>query len=180
MRTVEFRWAVAAMLGVIVLGTLQGILAAVVLSMVSLLRQANDPAVHVLGRKPGTEVFPSADATSTRTTRSSRASWCCDPKAGSTSRTRSASWTRSWRTCSRPAPRVVVLDLSAVPDIEYTGLKSLTELEASLRSAGTMLKLAALNPAALAVIQRAPLGGILGEERLCSTLHKAVDASRSN
>ena len=56
-RTVEFRWAVAAMLGVIVLGTLPGILAAVVLSMVSLLRQSNDPAVHVLGRKPGTDVF---------------------------------------------------------------------------------------------------------------------------
>ena len=56
-RTVEFRWALAAMLGVIVLGTLPGILAAVVLSMVSLLRQSNDPAVHVLGRKPGTDVF---------------------------------------------------------------------------------------------------------------------------
>ena len=56
-RTVEFRWAVAAMLGVIVLGTLPGILAAIILSMVSLLRQANDPSVHVLGRKPGTDVF---------------------------------------------------------------------------------------------------------------------------
>ena len=75
---------------------------------------------------------------------------------------------------------VVILDLRAVPDIEYTGLKSLTEMEASLRSAGTVVKLAAANPDALAVIQRAPLGGILGEERLCSTLHKAVDASRSS
>ena len=60
-RTVEFRWAVAAMLGVIVLGTLPGILAAVILSMVSLLRQANDPAVHVLGPQAGHERFrPSA------------------------------------------------------------------------------------------------------------------------
>jgi hypothetical protein len=75
---------------------------------------------------------------------------------------------------------VVILDLRAVPDIEYTGLKSLTEMEASLRSAGTVVKLAAANPDALAVIQRAPLGGILGEDRLCSTLHKAVDASTVN
>ena len=40
-------------------------------------------------------------ATTARTTRSSRACWCCDPKGGFTSRTRSASWTRSWRTCRR-------------------------------------------------------------------------------
>ena len=52
----------------------------------------------------------------------------------------------------------MVLDLSAVPDIEYTGLKSLTELEASLEQSGIVLAFAAINPAALGVIQRSPLG----------------------
>src|SRR6185436_4617062 len=42
-RTLEFRWALAAMLGVVLLGTLQGILVAVLLSMGSLLHMANNP-----------------------------------------------------------------------------------------------------------------------------------------
>src|SRR5262249_1094682 len=56
-RTLEFRWAMAAFVGVILLGTLQGILVAVILSMASLLFPGNDPPLWVMGRKPGTNVF---------------------------------------------------------------------------------------------------------------------------
>ncbi len=56
-RTLEFRWAIAAFVGVVLLGTLQGILAAVILSMVGLMQLANDPPLYVLGRKRGTNVF---------------------------------------------------------------------------------------------------------------------------
>jgi len=178
-RTVEFRWAVAAMLGVIVLGTLPGILAAVILSMVTLLRQANDPAVHVLGRKPGTNDF--------RPLRDDRPDDQVEPGVLVLRPEGRIYFANAQRVVDKIVAHVqaskaavVILDLRAVPDIEYTGLKSLTEMEASLRSAGTVVKLAAANPDALAVIQRAPLGGILGEERLCSTLHKAVDASTAN
>ena len=178
-RTVEFRWAVAAMLGVIVLGTLPGILAAVILSMVSLLRQANDPAVYVLGRKPGTNDFrPLRDDRPDDQVESGVLVLRPEGRIYFANAQRVVDKIVAHVHASKPA--VVILDLRAVPDIEYTGLKSLTEMEASLRSAGTLLMLAAANPDALAVIQRAPLGGILGEERLCSTLHKAVDASRSS
>jgi len=70
-----------------------------------------------------------------------------------------------------------VLDLGAVPDIEYTGLKTLAELEASLRRGGRELRVAALNPAALAVVQRAPLGARLGRDRMFFTVPQAVAAS---
>jgi SulP family sulfate permease len=175
-RTTEFRWAVAAMLGVIVLGTLPGILAAVILSMVSLLRQSNDPAVHVLGRKPGTNDF--------RPLRADRPDDHVEPgvlvlrpegRIYFANAQRVVDKIMAQVQASRPV--VVVLDLRAVPDIEYTGLKSFSELEASLRAAGHTLKLAAANPDALAVIQRSPLGATLGEDRLLSTLHKAVDGS---
>jgi sulfate permease, SulP family len=63
-----------------------------------------------------------------------------------------------------------------VPDIEYTGLKTLTELEAVQAAAGRSLALAALNPAALTVVQRAPLGAILGRERMFFTVPQAVAA----
>ncbi len=174
-RTVEFRWAVVATLGVIVLGTLPGILAAVVLSMVSLLRQSNDPAVHVLGRKPGTDIFRPRTAEHA-SDESIAGHLLLRPEGriyfGNAQRVVDKVL---HHVQSIPA-HVVVLDLSAVPDIEYTGLKSLTELEASLHESGRVMTLAALNPAALAVIQRAPLGERLGRGRMFFTLNQAVAA----
>jgi hypothetical protein len=40
-----------------------------------------------------------------------------------------------------------------------------------------VLILAALNPAALGVVQRSPLGPLLGRERMFFTVHQAVIAS---
>ena len=56
-RTMEFRWALIAAVGVMVLGTLKGLLVAVVASLVALIFRANTYPLLVLGRKPGTSVF---------------------------------------------------------------------------------------------------------------------------
>jgi MFS superfamily sulfate permease-like transporter len=69
-RTLEFRWAIAAMAGVLLLGTLKGILIAVLLSMAGLLARANNPRVDILARKPGTNVFRARSAEHPRTNRS--------------------------------------------------------------------------------------------------------------
>ncbi len=56
-RRTEFVWALVALAGVVVLGTLQGILVAIVVSLVALAYQVADPPLHVMARKPGTNVF---------------------------------------------------------------------------------------------------------------------------
>src|SRR5262249_37169236 len=56
-RRTEFIWAVTAFAGVMLLGTLRGILVAIIVSMLMLAHQGADPPVFVLGRKPGTNVF---------------------------------------------------------------------------------------------------------------------------
>jgi MFS superfamily sulfate permease-like transporter len=70
----------------------------------------------------------------------------------------------------------VALDCSAVPNIEYTALKLLSEFEEKLRASGTLLWLAALNPDALEVVERAPLGQALGHDRRFVHLEQAVEA----
>ena len=55
-RRMEFHWALAAFLGVLVFGTLQGILVAIILSLLGLSSQAAHPRVHVIGRKRGEDV----------------------------------------------------------------------------------------------------------------------------
>ena len=71
-------------------------------------------------------------------------------------------------------PKVVVLDLSGVFDLEYSALKMLTEAEKRQRAAGVQLWLVGLSPEVLAIIQRSSLGAFLGRERLLFDLETAV------
>jgi SulP family sulfate permease len=73
-----------------------------------------------------------------------------------------------------PKPRVVALDLSGVPDLEYTAIKMLIEAEKRQRERGVSLWLVGLNPEVLSVIQRSSLGGVLGRERMHFNLELAV------
>jgi SulP family sulfate permease len=52
-RTMEFRWALIACLGVLVFGTLNGIVVAIIVSMIGLASQTAHPRVSVIGRKRG-------------------------------------------------------------------------------------------------------------------------------
>ncbi len=56
-RTMEFRWAIAALLGVLVFGTLKGIVVAVILSLIGLASQTARPRVSVIVRKRGADVL---------------------------------------------------------------------------------------------------------------------------
>ena len=73
-----------------------------------------------------------------------------------------------------PKPEVVALDLSGVPDLEYTALKILIEAEKRQRERGVSILLVGLNPEVLSVIERSSLGKILGRERMQFNLELAV------
>jgi len=173
-RTIEFRWAIAACLGVMVLGTLNGILAAVLLSMAGLLYLANNPPLHVLGRKPGTNVFRprSAEHPEDETypgllivRTEGRMYFGNAPVIGEKLRA----------LIEREKPKVLVLDCGAIPGFEFTALKMLVEAEQRLREQGVELWLAALNPEALDLLKRTPLAERLGRERMHFTVEAAVD-----
>jgi len=174
-RTRELWWAVAACLGVIFLGTLNGILMAVALSIVVLLIQSNRPPVYELARKPGTTIFRARTAehpedetfpgllmlrTEGRL-HFANASYVGD---------------QVWARVNERKPRVVAFDMRAVPDIEYTALRELVDGEQRLRDAGGSLWLVALNPAVLHAVNRTPLAARLGRERMFMSLSQAVEA----
>ena len=56
-RRTEFTWALTAFAGVVLPGTLKGILVAIAVSLVALAYQEANPPVYELGRKPGTNVY---------------------------------------------------------------------------------------------------------------------------
>jgi MFS superfamily sulfate permease-like transporter len=173
-RRVEFRWAVAAMAGVILIGTLGGILAAVILSLGSLVAQANNPPVHVIGRKRGTDVYrPQTGEHPDDETFPGLLILRTEGRIYFGNAQRIAD--KMAPLVRQAQPSVVLLDCGAVPDIEFTALKMLIEADERLRASGTELWLARLNPAALEVVQRSPLGERLGRERMFFNVNRAVD-----
>jgi SulP family sulfate permease len=170
----ELAWAIITFVGVVFLGTLEGILVAVLISMLDIIVQANHPPVYLLGRKPGTDIFrPLRDHPDDETfpgllliRTEGRIYFANAPRARE----------KALALIKREQPRVVVLDCSAIPDIEYTALTHLTSLEEKLREAGVILWLAAMNPEPLRIVQQSPLGEALGHERMFATLEQAVEA----
>jgi sulfate permease, SulP family len=71
-------------------------------------------------------------------------------------------------------PRVLALDMSRVPDLEYTALQMLIEGERRMTAEGVTVWLAALNPSVLASIRSSPLFERLGRERLLFNARAAI------
>jgi SulP family sulfate permease len=172
-RRTEFLWALAALGGVVVLGTLQGIVVAVIVSFIGLIYQVADPPVHVLGRKPGTSVFrprpdgPSGDE-------SFPGVLLVRPEG----RLFFANVERVGQKINElievHQPRVLVLDLAGVFDLEYTALKALVTAEQRLAQRGVTVVLTNLTPGVHASVRKSALGAVLGPGRMFRSLEEAV------
>jgi SulP family sulfate permease len=173
-RRMEFFWALAAFAGVVLLGTLKGIIVAIIVSLVTLVYLVANPPVHVLGRKPGTNVFrPRSSEHPEDETFPGLLLLRWEGRVFFANAERIGEKMRPL--VAEAKPRVVALDLSGVFDLEYTALKMLTEAEKRHRERGVMLWLVALNPEVLRVVQNSELGETLGRERMFFNLEQAVE-----
>jgi len=172
-RRIEFYWAVTALAGVVLLGTLKGILVAVIASLLALAHQTYNPPVYVLGRKRGTtwfrplsskhpddETWPGLLILRTE----GRVFFANAQGIGE----------KMAALVEQARPSIVILDCSAIPDLEYTALMMLIGAEERLRRQGITLWLAALNPEVLAVVRRSQLAQTLGTERMLFNVQAAV------
>jgi sulfate permease, SulP family len=172
-RRIEFAWAVIAFVGVVLLGTLQGIIVAVIASLLALAQQTYDPPVHVIGRKRGTDAFRPRSSE-----HPDDQSWPgllilrVEGRAFFLNAQRIGD--KMSQLISTAQPTVVILDGRALIDIEYTALKMLVEAEENLRSNGITLWLSSLNPQVLKTVQHSPLGDTLGRARMFFNLQSAV------
>jgi high affinity sulfate transporter 1 len=172
-RRTEFLWALAACAGVVLLGTLPGILIAIAISVLTVMYQANHPPLYAMGRKPGTSVFrpltgshPDDETVSglliVRT--EGRMNFASVPRVSE----------HLWELIHEAQPQVLIIECSAIPDFEYTALLTLDNFEKKLSEAGITLWLAALNPEALKVVRHTRLAQDLGHERMFFNLREAV------
>ena len=173
-RTMEFRWAIAAALGVLLLGTLNGIVVAIILSLIGLGSQTANPRVSVIGRKRGADVLRplSPENPDDETFEGllilrpeGRLYFANAQNVGAHMDTLVAQY----------KPRVVALDMSRVPDIEYSALQALMEGEARATERGVVVWLVGLNPGVLEIVRNSGLADRLGRERLLFNARAAIE-----
>lgn len=172
-RRMEFNWAVASFAGVLLLGTLRGILVAVLLSLLALAVHGSRRPVFVLGRKPGTDIFrPLTKDHPEDETFPGLVIIKTEGMLHFANVQRVADLI--WPFIHQYKPRVIVLDCSAIPDFEYTALKRLAEAQGKLEQTGVHLWLAGLNPEPLRLIQKSSLGRTLGRSGMYFDVEQAV------
>lgn len=170
----EFRWALVACAGVLVFGTLTGIVVAIIVSLISLATQTAFPPVHVIGRKRGADVLRpiSSEHPDDETFKGLlivrpegrlffvNAQYVADQIAVLVGKHR---------------PRVIAIDMSRVPDIEYSALQMLIEGERRYTEDGVSRWLVGLNPGVLEVVRRSGLADRLGRERMLFNARAAIE-----
>ncbi len=173
-RTMEFVWAIVAALGVLVLGTLKGIVVAIILSLIGLGSQTANPRVSVIGRKRGADVLrPLSPENPDDET--FEGLLIVRPEGRLYFVNAQNVVQQIDALVTRYEPRVVALDMSRVPDIEYSALQALMEGEERATSRGVVVWLVGLNPGALEVVRKCGLAERLGPERLLYSARAAIE-----
>ena len=173
-RTMEFRWAVIAALGVLALGTLNGILVAIIASMIGLASQTAHPPVFVIGRKRGADVLRplSPEHPDDETF---EGLLIIRPEGPLFFLNTQYVGEQINALITQYKPRVVALDMSRVTDIEYSALQALMEAEKRATERGAMVWLVGMNPGVLEVARHAGLDERLGRERMLFNARAAIE-----
>ena len=172
-RRTEFFWAIVAFAGVVFVGTLKGIVVAIIISLLTLAYQVADPPVYVLRRKPGTNVFRPQSAEHPEDERFPGL-LLLRPE-GPIFFANAAQIAHKIEPLVREAqPKVVAVDSSGVLDMEYTALKMFAQVAERQAQHGVQLWLIGMNPRVLAIVERSPLGQMLRHEGMFFNLEIAV------
>jgi SulP family sulfate permease len=172
-RTMEFRWALVACLGVLVFGTLKGILVAIIVSTIGLTSQSAHARVYVIGRKRGADVLrPLSPEHADDETFEGLLILRPEGRLFFVNAQHVADQIDELVT--EHQPRVVALDMSRVPDLEYSALQMLIGGESRAAARGVTLWLTALNPAVLQVVRNAGFDRRLGPDRLLFNAREAI------
>ena len=173
-RKMEFHWAIAACVGVLIFGTLQGIVVAIIVSVIGLMSQVTNPRVYVIGRKRGKDVLrPLSPEHPNDETLDGLL--ILRPEGRLLFVNVQNVTEQIHALVVQHQPQVLALDMSRVPDIEYSALKMLMEREKRATEAGATLWLVGLNPRVLEVVRNAGLADRLGRERMLFNARAAIE-----
>jgi high affinity sulfate transporter 1 len=137
----EFTVSMVALAAVLLLGILKGVIVAVLVSLLLLIRRAARPHVAFLGRIPGTKLF--SDLERNPDNQAVPGALVFRTEASllyfNVEHVRDAVWEKIRSLAT--APKLVVCDLSTSPTVDLAGVRMLAALHTELQAAGIRLRL---------------------------------------
>jgi SulP family sulfate permease len=174
----DFWIAVAALVGVLSAGVLFGIIIGIALSLGWLVYVSTRPAMPLLGREPGTQVFRDIELNPADETFPGIAVIRLD--GGLFFATAEAFDERIRETISADPPlTALVIDLEGVAFVDSQGAAKLTEIVDLAEAEGITLRLARIKPQIIAVLKAQGILDRIGPDHVHGNVHRAVEAQRS-
>ncbi len=171
----EFRHAVVAMLGVMTIGVLPGVLVAVGLALLRLLRQASRPHDAVLGRVEGKH-----DAYGVGGEDGTTIPGLLIYRFDSSLLFFNADYFKdrvlALSDAAGTPPKWLLFNAESVPVLDVTGAEVLEALRTELARRGTVLAIARAKGLFRVMLQRTGVAERIGTERFFSTVHAGVQA----
>ena len=158
----------------LIFGTLKGIVIAIIVSMIGLASQTAHPRVSVIGRKRGADVLrPLSPEHPDDETFDGLLIVRPEGRLFFVNAQNVSDQIKAL--IDKYQPRVVALDMSRVPDLEYSALQALIEGEQRFTDRGTIVWLVALNPGVLEIVRHAGLADRLGRDRMLFNARAAIE-----
>ncbi len=176
---VDFWIAVAAIAGVLSAGVLAGVVIGVGLSLVWLIYVASSPAIPVLSRQPGTQVFRDADEHLDDETFDGILVLRLDFGLSFATAEALDERVRALVEEERTPPRAVILDFAGVDFIDSQGSEKLGDIREFAEASDVTLRLARLKPSIRATIAIDGVLDQIGEAHVHGNVNEAVEAQLS-
>ena len=177
----DFAVAVICLAGVLIVGVLDGIVVAVVASLIALVHRSFRPEIAVLGRSHARESdedigFRDASRHRDVETFPGLVIFRFDQEIFFANANFFRDRIRALVTSGRPATRTILVDATAITHVDTTGLDMLTSLDDELSEEGISLMFARVKGPVRDTLTRAGLDERFGPGRLYPTIESGVDA----
>jgi len=174
----DFWIAIVALVSTLLVGVLAGVLVGIGLSLLWLVSVATRPALPLMVREPGTQVFRELDAHPDDEVEADVAVIRID--GGLFFATADALQDRVRQVVEgTPGLAAVVIDCGAITIVDSQGTAALHEILDLARDGGIELRLARVKPSVRATLARDGVVDRLGPDRLHGSVHRAVEAHRA-
>ncbi|MFM0039592.1 SulP family inorganic anion transporter [Paraburkholderia strydomiana] len=176
----EFAISMVAFAAVLMLGILNGVIVAVLVSMLLIIRRAAHPHVAILGRIPGTRFFSDIE----RHAENEAIAHVLTVRVEASllyfnvEHVRETIW-RQIRAAPEPV-RLVICDLSASPVVDLAGARMLKALHDALQASGTAIKVVAAHAEVRDILRAEGLEDRFGHIGRRSSVAELIDEFQAN
>jgi sulfate permease, SulP family len=171
----DYLAASVALLGVLVLGILPGLVFAVLLSLLQLLRRIKGPSTVILGRVPGKDIFRNIENYSGIETYPGLLILRFDGLLFFANAPNLRDRVKSL-VADDPTVRMVLVDFESVPDIDTTALDMLEKLHGELARSNVDLRFSRINKEVRESLRKSGLEVVIGADHLYISVREGADA----